>query len=131
MKVNSFELRLKLFPWGKSHMQITYPSIKLKYPGCFMTFWFASRPFILFLWKHNSFMSIYVFTRKNFVETLHYFSTTVIRIYFASLNLSANYHSADLAGDKNMAFLRFLCFLSVSHVLDFWGTLFILTIKIS
>ena len=62
------------------------------------------------------------------------FSTTAICIYSASSTctyLQITAHSANLAGDKNMAFLTFLCFLSVSHMLAFWGTLFILTIQIS
>ena len=35
------------------------------------TFRFASFHFILFLWKHDSFMWIYAFKRKKFKETLH------------------------------------------------------------
>ena len=56
----------------------------------FYDFLIASRPFILFLWKHNSFMSIYVFKRKKLRRNVA-FSTTAIRIILLHLRLSANY----------------------------------------
>ena len=59
----------------------------------------------IILCKLNSFMWIYVLKRKklrgNFV-----FTTTAIRIYFASLTLmQITLHLADFPGDKNIALL--------------------------
>ena len=60
--------------------------------------------FIQFLWKHNSFMWIFVFRRKK-LERNFAFSTTAICVYFASLTLYADYPSlVNFAGDKNVAF---------------------------
>ena len=54
-----FELLSKLFCQNANHPPFRLLSIKLKYPGFFTPFRFASFHFILFLWKLNSFMWIY------------------------------------------------------------------------
>ena len=68
MKSKGFKLCLKMF-WSVCKSPIL--SVKLKYPGTFTTFQFASFHFIQFLWKHNSFMWTYAFRRKKSEETLH------------------------------------------------------------
>ena len=70
---------------------------------------------------------------KNFVETLHLVPQRYVSILL-HLHLSANYRSFGRFWLETKIWpfsCRFLCFLSVSHMLAFWGTLFILTIKIS
>ena len=53
-------------------MQITSPFHQTEKSWLFVIlFDFASFHFILFLWKHDSFMWIYAFKRKKFKETLH------------------------------------------------------------
>ena len=61
------------------------------------------------------------------------FSTTAICIFcFEHLHLSANYCSfGKFDWRQKYGLSQIFCFLSVSHMLAFWGTLLILTIKIS
>ena len=105
-----------------NHPPFRLLSIKLKYPGCFTTFRFASFHFTLFLWKLNCFMWIYPNGKKLRGNVV--FTTTSRRIYFAPLTLilysmQIALHSADLTRDKLSPL--------ISQMLAFLGTLFILT----
>ena len=112
------------FYWYANHLPFCLLSMKLKYPGFFTTFQFASFHFILFLWKLNSFIWIYTFKRKKiFEETLcikpwRYVSSSL------HLHLRANYPSFGRFPWRQKCRLWFL------RCLPFLGTLFILTIKI-
>ena len=98
-------------------------SVKLKYPSFFYDFLICFISFDIILLKPEFFHVNLSFKREKLWGNV-VFTTMVICIYFASLELHIPLHSADFAEDKNVAF-------------DFWdwqlaflGTLFILTIKI-
>ena len=106
-----------------NHLPNHLLSIELKYPDFFYHFSICFVSFYIILCKLSSFMRIYAFKMKklrgNVVVT-----TTEICIYFASLTLICKLLSTRrISLETNISILN-------SQMLAFWGTLFILAIKI-
>ena len=106
-----------------NHLSNHLLSIELKYPDFFNHFsiWFVS--FYIILCKLSSFMRIYTFkSKKHWGKVV--FTTTVICIHFRSLTLICN-----LLFIRRISLETKISILN-SQMLAFWGTLFILAIKI-
>ena len=79
-------------------------SIKLIYPGFFATFQFASFPYILFLWKLSDSSCEFTLSKGRNITTYIYNhgNTCLFRLTYTYMQITL--HSADFAGDKNVAF---------------------------
>ena len=98
-------------------------SIELKYPDFFLPLFDFIRSILYILCKLSSFMRIYAFKRKKHRGNV-VFTTTAICIYFASLTLICK-----LLFIRRISLETQISILN-SQMLAFWGTLFILAIKI-
>ena len=85
------------------HLPFRLLSIKLKYPGFFTTFQFASFPFTLYI----IFVKAEFFLVRNFEETClqpWWYASISLQLYIYRIIMQITLHSADFAGDKNVAF---------------------------
>ena len=107
----------------ENHLTNHLLSIELKYADFFYHFSICFVSFYILLCKLSSFMRIYAFKRKKLRGNV-VFTTTAICIYFASLTLTCK-----LLFIRRISLETKISILN-SQMLAFWGTLFILAIKI-
>ena len=121
MKVNSFELRSKLFSSGIIYAN--HPSFSSNWNILHLSWLFDLLHILLYYFCDSIILSCqFTLSKEKKLRRNVAFSTTAICIYSASSTytyLQITAHSANLTGDKNMAFLRFFAFFQFLTCLPF------------